>query len=247
MRNILITGGSRGIGRATALAAAARGWSCAINYRADAAAAREVVEAVRAAGARAVAIHGDVSDEAQVSRMFAIARAELGPLTGVVANAGIVAPSMPLADMDAERLKRMFDTNVLGAYLTAREAARALSLSRGGEGGAIVLVSSIAARLGSPFEFVDYAGSKAALDTLAVGLGKELAGEGVRVNTVRPGLIDTEIHASGGDPERGRRLGATTPMGRPGRAGEVAEAIIWLLSDAAAYVTGSVLDVAGGR
>jgi NAD(P)-dependent dehydrogenase (short-subunit alcohol dehydrogenase family) len=194
-----------------------------------------------------VLVQGDVSVEADVVEMFRAARAELGVVTGVVVNAGIVAPSQRLAEMSADRLRRMFEINVLGAYLVAREAARTLPSGAGGAGGSIVLVSSAAARLGSPFEYVDYAGSKAALDTLAIGLAKELAGEGVRVNSVRPGLIETDIHASGGQPDRARRLGVQTPMGRPGLPEEVAEAIVWLLSDAASYVTGSILDVSGGR
>ncbi len=218
-----------------------------MNYLSNQGAADRTVGDVLAAGVRATALRGDVSVEADVLAMFDAAAVEIGPLTGVVINAGAVAPSMPLADMDAGRLKRMFEVNVLGAYLCAREAARRLSTRRGGPGGSIVLVSSAAARLGSPFEYVDYAGAKAALDTLAIGLAKELAREGVRVNAVRPGLIETEIHASGGQPDRAQRLGAETPMGRPGRAEEVAEAIVWLLSDASSYTTGAVLDVAGGR
>ncbi len=178
--------------------------------------------------------------------MFATAQADLGPLQGVVVNAGITAPAMQLADMTAERLQKMFQVNVLGAYLCAREAARALSRSRGGKGGSVVLVSSGAARYGSPGTYVDYAGSKAALDTLAIGLGKELGPEGVRVNSIRPGLIETEIHATTGDPDRARKLGAATPLGRAGRPEEIAAAIVWLLSDAASYVTASVLDVGGG-
>ena len=246
MDTVLITGASRGIGRATALLAAKRGWSVALNYRNDAQAAAETAAEVRRLGARATTIQGDVSREAEVVAMFAKAKADLGPLQGVVINAGITAPAMRLADMSAERLERMFRVNVFGAYLCAREAARALSRSRGGDGGSIVLVSSGAARLGSPGTYVDYAGSKAALDTLAIGLGKELGAEGVRVNGVRPGLIETEIHATTGDPDRARKLGGATPLGRAGAPGEIAEAIVWLLSDAASYVTGSVLDATGG-
>ncbi|MES1975457.1 MAG: SDR family oxidoreductase [Pseudomonadota bacterium] len=247
MASVLITGGARGIGRATALLAAERGWSVAVNYLSDRGAADRTVNEVRAAGVRATALRGDVSVEADVLAMFDAAAAGIGSLTGVVINAGAVAPAMPLADMDAGRLKRMFEVNVLGAYLCAREAARRLSTRRGGPGGSIVLVSSAAARLGSPFEYVDYAGAKAALDTLAIGLAKELGREGVRVNAVRPGLIETEIHASGGQPDRAQRLGAETPLGRPGRAEEVAEAIMWLLGNASSYTTGAILDVAGGR
>ncbi|MGO8831711.1 MAG: SDR family oxidoreductase, partial [Roseiarcus sp.] len=171
----------------------------------------------------------------------------LGPLDGVVVNAGVVAPPARLADISVERLKRVFDVNILGAYVCARAAARRLSRSRGGKGGSIVLVSSAASRLGGAGSYVDYAGSKGAIDTLALGLSKELGPEGVRVNAIRPGLIETDIHASGGEPDRARRLGAATPLGRPGAADEVGEAIVWLLGDAASYVSGAILDVAGGR
>ena len=246
MGTVLITGGSRGIGRATALLAADHGWSVAINYRNDARAAAETAAEVRKRGAHATTIRGDVSLESDVIGMFAQAQEDLGSLQGVVINAGITAPAMRLADMTAERLQRMFQVNVLGAYLCAREAARALSRSRGGKGGSVVLVSSGAARIGSPGTYVDYAGSKAALDTLAMGLGKELGPEGVRVNSVRPGLVETEIHATTGDPDRARKLGSATPLARAGRPEEIAEAIVWLLSDAASYVTASVLDVSGG-
>ncbi len=246
MNTVLITGASRGIGRATALLAADRGWPVAINYRDDARAAADTAAEVRRRGARATTIRGDVSQESDVVTMFAKAKADLGPLQGVVINAGITAPAMRLADMSAERLRRMFDVNVLGAYLCAREAARAMSRSRGGQGGCVVLVSSGAARFGSPGTYVDYAGSKAALDTLAIGLGKELGPEGIRVNSLRPGLVETTIHATTGDPDRARKLGGETPLGRPGKPEEIAEAIVWLLSEAASYVTGSVIDVSGG-
>lgn len=247
MKAVLVTGASRGIGRATAILAGARGWSIGVNYAADARAADITAAAVREAGGRAVTLTGDVSREADVLSVFDAAEAQLGPLDGVVVNAGIVAPKLPLADMDADRLRRMFEVNVLGAYLTAREGARRLGRDRGGRGGSIVLVSSAAARLGSPGEYVDYAGSKAALDALAVGLSKELGPQGVRVNSVRPGLIETDIHASGGQPDKAQRLGTQMPIGRPGKPEEVAEAIVWLLSDAASYTTGAILDVAGGR
>lgn len=246
METVLITGASRGIGRATALLAAERGWSVAVNYRDDARAAAETAAEVQKRGARAITIRGDVSVETDVVAMFAQAQADLGPIQGVVINAGITASAMRLADMSAQRLRKMFEVNVLGAYLCAREAARALSRSRGGKGGSVVLVSSGAARSGSPGTYVDYAGSKAALDTLAVGLAKELGPEGIRVNSLRPGMIETGIHAATGEPDRARKLGATAPLGRPGRPEEIAAAIIWLLSDAASYVTGSVLDVSGG-
>jgi NAD(P)-dependent dehydrogenase (short-subunit alcohol dehydrogenase family) len=247
MKTIFITGGTRGIGRATALLCARRGWSVALNYMRDAGAAQETEREATAAGGNAVTLRGDVAAENDVIAMFGEAEAKLGRLDGVVINAGIVAPSLPLADMDSARLKRMFEVNVYGAYLCARESARRLSRDRGGKGGSIVLVSSVASRLGSPFEYVDYAGSKAAVDALAIGLAKELAPQGVRVNAVRPGVIETDIHASGGQPDRAKRLGATMPMGRAGRPEEVAEAILWLLSDGASYTTGAILDVAGGR
>jgi NAD(P)-dependent dehydrogenase (short-subunit alcohol dehydrogenase family) len=245
MRNVLITGASRGIGRASALLCGARGWSVAINYVRDADAARATALEVEAAGGRAFPIQGDVSIESDVLSLFDTAERQFGRLDGVVVNSGIVAPPLPLAEMSAERLKRIFDVNVYGAYLCAREAAR--RLSSGQSGGSIVLVSSAATRLGSPFEYVDYAGSKAPMDTLAIGLSKELGPKGIRVNAVRPGLIVTDIHASAGQPDRAQRLGAATPIGRPGRAEEVAEAIVWLLSEASSYVSGAILDVAGGR
>jgi NAD(P)-dependent dehydrogenase (short-subunit alcohol dehydrogenase family) len=244
---ILVTGASRGIGRATARLAGARGWSVGVNYRGDEAAAAQAVAEVEAAGGRAIAIQGDVASEADVVAMFDATERAFGRLDGLVNNAGIVAPASHIADMSAERLRRMFDVNVLGAFFCAREAARRLSTSRGGRGGAIVNVSSVAARLGSPFEYIDYASSKGAIDSMTIGLAKELAGEGVRVNAVRPGLTETDIHASGGEPDRAWRLGKTTPLGRPGRPEEIAEAIVWLLSDAASYTTGALLDVTGGR
>lgn len=246
-KTILITGASRGIGRSAAVLAGQRGWSVGVNYASNRAAAEEVVELVEKAGGRAAAIQGDVALEADVLAMFDRAEQAFGPLDGVVANAGIVGPKQLLAEMSVERMRRMFEVNVLGAYLCAREAARRLSTSLGGRGGSLVLVSSVAARLGSPFEYIDYAGSKAAVDTLALGLSKELGAEGVRVNAVRPGVTETDIHASGGQPDRAQRVGALTPFGRAGRPEEVAEAIVWLLSDASSYVSGALLDVSGGR
>jgi NAD(P)-dependent dehydrogenase (short-subunit alcohol dehydrogenase family) len=247
MKAILITGASRGIGRAAALLAGARGWSVAVNYADNRQAAEETAGGVRSAGGQAAIMQGDVSSEADVIAMFDAAERAFGPLDGVVVNAGIIAPGMPLAEMSAERMRRIFEVNVLGAYLCAREAARRLPKSKNGKGGSIVLMSSVAARLGAPFEYVDYAGSKAALDALTIGLMKELGPEGVRVNAVRPGLIETDIHASAGAPDRAARLGVTAPLGRAGTAAETGEAIIWLLSDASSYVTGAILDVAGGR
>ncbi|WP_343657693.1 SDR family oxidoreductase [Paraburkholderia caribensis] len=244
---VLITGASRGIGRATARMLGAHGWSVGVNYATNEAAARQTAAEVGRAGGHARLIAGDVADEAQVIAMFDAVEHAFGRIDALVNNAGIVAPSMPLANMDATRLKRMFDVNVYGAYLCAREASRRMSKDRGGHGGVIVNVSSAASRLGSPNEYVDYAGSKGAVDTMTIGLAKELGPQGIRVNAVRPGLIDTDIHASGGRPDRAAVLGVQTPLGRPGTADEVAEAIVWLLSDASSYVTGALLDVSAGR
>ncbi|MSP48108.1 MAG: SDR family oxidoreductase [Alphaproteobacteria bacterium] len=244
---ILVTGGSRGIGRAAARLAGAHGWSVGVNYAGNAEAAARTVAEVEAGGGRAIAIQGDVSVESQVIAMFDAVTSAFGRLDGLVNNAGIIAPIQPLVEMSVDRLRRIFEVNILGAYLCAREAARRMSRSRGGRGGAIVNVSSVAARLGSPNEFVDYAGSKGALDTFTIGLSKELGPEGIRVNAVRPGLIDTEIHAAAGRPDRAAALGKTMPLGRAGTAEEVGEAIVWLLDDASSYVSGSILDVAGGR
>lgn len=245
-KTILITGASRGIGRAAAILAGQKGWSVGVNYVGNKAAADEVVAAVMAAGGKAKAIQGDVASEADVIAMFRQTE-ELGPLDGLVVNAGIVAPASKLMDIDTERLKRMFDVNILGAYVCAREGVRRMARSRGGKGGSIVILSSAAARLGGPSEYVDYAGSKGAMDTLTIGLSKEVGSEGIRVNAIRPGLIETDIHASGGQPDRAQRLGVMAPLGRPGTADEVGESIVWLLSDAASYVTGALLDVTGGR
>lgn len=246
-KTIVVTGGSRGIGRAVAVGVGALGWSVGVGYREDRAAADATVAAVERAGGRAVALAGDVSVEADVMSLFDRTEKALGRLDGAVVNAGIVGPPLPLAEMSEARLRRTIEVNIVGALLSAREAARRLSVSRGGGGGSIVLVSSAAARLGSPGEYVDYAASKGAVDTLCLGLARELARDGVRVNAVRPGVIDTDIHASGGQPDRPERLAPSIPIGRPGTAEEVAQAIVWLLGDDASYTTGALLDVTGGR
>ena len=246
MSAMLVTGGSRGIGAAVCRLAGSAGWSVAVNYAQDRAAAEAVVEDVRAAGGQAAAVQGDVAREEDVAAMYDAAEA-LGPVTAVVVNAGIVGQVSAVADMATDRIRRLFDVNVLGAFLTAREAARRMPVDRGGPGGAIVIVSSAAARLGAPGEFVDYAASKGAMDTLTLGLAKELGPAGVRVNAVRPGLIETEIHASAGAPERVARLVGNVPMGRAGSAEEVAQAILWLAGADASYVSGALLDIGGGR
>jgi len=240
----LITGASRGIGAATALLCAERGYDLALNYARDEASALALAEQIRAMGRRALLVRADVSQEAEVLRMFAAVDAELGPLTALVNNAGIVAPAARLEQMTAERMRRAFEVNVLGSLLCAREAVRRMSRSHGG---AIVNVSSRAAQLGSPGVYVDYAASKGAIDTFTVGLARELAGEGIRVNGVRPGIIDTDIHAGGGLGAQLPGVVAGLPMARMGTAQEVAQAIVWLLSDAASYTTGALLDVSGGR
>jgi NAD(P)-dependent dehydrogenase (short-subunit alcohol dehydrogenase family) len=244
---VLITGGSRGIGAATAMLAAERGWDVAVNYARDADAANGVVAAVRGAGRRALAVQADVADEAQVLAMFERVDRELPPLEALVNNAGIVDVATRVDELTVARLARMFGTNVIGSIVCAREAVRRLSTKHGGTGGAIVNVSSAAARLGAPGQYVDYASSKGAIDTFTVGLAREVATEGVRVNAVRPGVIDTEIHAAGGEPDRARRLAPIIPMQRAGTAREIATAIVWLLSAEASYTTGSIIDVSGGR
>lgn len=244
---LLVTGGSRGIGAATARLAARQGWAVAVNYRGNSLAADEVVRDIRAAGGSAITVQADVADEAQVLRMFEKVDAKLGRLNGLVNNAGVVDVSARVDEMSLARWRRMFDINVIGSLLCAREAVRRMSTRHGGEGGAIVNLSSAAARLGSPGQYVDYAAAKGAIDAFTIGLAKEVAGEGIRVNAVRPGLIETEIHASGGLPNRVKDLQHQVPMQRGGTAEEVAQAIVWLLSDAASYTTMSLIDVSGGR
>ena len=244
---LLVTGAGRGIGAATAQLAARSGWSVAVNYATNSLAADEVVRAIRADGATAMAVQADVSDEAQMLAMFKKIDAKLGPLSGLVNNAGVVDMSARLDEMSVARWRRMFDINVIGSMLCAREAVKRMSTRHGGEGGGIVNVSSAASRLGSPGQYVDYAAAKGAIDAFTIGLAKEVATEGIRVNAVRPGLIDTDIHASGGLPSRVKDLQHLVPMQRGGSAEEVAQAIVWLLSDASSYTTMSLLDVSGGR
>lgn len=244
---LLVTGGSRGIGAATALLAAQQGYAVAVNYADKAQAAEQVVQQIRAAGGEAFAVLADVADETQVLAMFTAIDAQLGRLTALVNNAGVLDVAARVDQMTLVRLRRMFDINILGSFLCAREAVKRMSTRHGGSGGAIVNVSSVAARLGSPGLFVDYAASKGAIDSFTAGLAREVAAEGIRVNGVRPGIIDTDIHASGGQPERARQMAPQVPMQRAGSALEVAQAIVWLLSEQASYCTGATLDVTGGR
>ncbi len=244
---VLITGAGRGIGAAVARLAAERGYAVCVNYRSDRAAAEAVVGAIAAAGGTAIAVQADVSLEAEVLRLFSQVDARLGRISALVNNAGILLGQSRVEDMDAARIHRVFATNVIGSFLCAREAVRRMSCRHGGRGGTIVNLSSRAARLGAPGEYVDYAASKAAVDTLTVGLAKEVAAEGIRVNAVSPGIIETGIHASGGDPDRVLRMRAGIPMQRGGHADEVANAVLWLISEEASYTTGASIDVAGGR
>ncbi|WP_395317727.1 SDR family oxidoreductase [Variovorax sp. UC74_104] len=244
---LLITGGGRGIGAATALLAASRGYAVAVNYATNSLAADEVVRTIRDGGGNAMAVQADVGDEAQVLAMFQKVDARFGRLTALVNNAGVVDVTARVDEMSFARLERMFRINVIGSFICAREAVRRMSTRYGGSGGAIVNISSGAARLGSPGQYVDYAASKGAIDTFTIGLAKEVAEEGIRVNAVRPGLIDTEIHASGGLPDRAFELAPTVPMKRTGTAEEIAGAILWLLSPEASYTTTALLDVTGGR
>ena len=244
---VLITGASRGIGAATALLAARQGYAVAVNYTANSLAADEVVRQIRQAGGQAMAVQADVAVEAQVVAMFEKVDAKFGRLSALVNNAGVVDQTTRVEAITLQRLQRMFEVNVFGAFLCAREAVRRMSTRHGGSGGAIVNVSSAAARLGSPGQYVDYAAAKGAIDTFTLGLAREVAAEGIRVNAVRPGIIDTDIHASGGLPDRVRDLAPQVPMQRAGSAEEVAASIVWLLGDGASYTTGALLDVAGGR
>jgi NAD(P)-dependent dehydrogenase (short-subunit alcohol dehydrogenase family) len=244
---VLITGGSRGIGAATALAAARGGWDVALNYRSDLHSARAVQALIQGQGRQAWLLPGDVADEAQVLAVFVQLDALKRPVRALVNNAGVVDVAQRVDEMSAARVQRMFAVNVMGSFACAREALRRMSRRHGGQGGVIVNLSSAAARLGSPGQYVDYAAAKAAIDTFTLGLAREVAAEGVRVNAVRPGIIDTDIHASGGQPQRAQQLAPQVPMQRAGSADEVAQAIVWLMSDAASYCTGAILDVSGGR
>jgi len=244
---IIVTGGSRGIGAAVARQAGQRGWNVVVNFANNERAAGETVAAVEKAGGKALAVRGDVASEADVTALFAAAAAAFGTIDGVVNNAGVVAPAAQVADQSLERWRRLIDINIVGSWLVAREGVRRMAKSRGGQGGSIVNISSAAARLGGAGEYVDYASTKGAIDAFTLGLAREVGGDGVRVNAVRPGVTETDIHASGGEPGRAARIGSTTPFGRAGTADEVAAAVIWLLSDEASYVSGAILDVSGGR
>ncbi|MFS4550005.1 SDR family oxidoreductase [Comamonas resistens] len=244
---VLITGGRRGIGAATALQAAAKGWDVVIGFNSDQKAADAVVAQITEMGRHAMAVQADIGCEDQIRRLFAVVDVQFGQLNAFVNNAGIVDSATTVAELTGELLERMFRINTIGAFLCAREAVLRMSTTRGGHGGAIVNVSSIAARLGAPRQYVDYAASKGAMDVMTLGLAKEVAAEGIRVNAVRPGLIDTDIHASGGQPDRVRRLAPGVPMQRGGTAVEVANAIVWLMSDESPYTTGSLLEISGGN
>lgn len=242
MKVMIVTGGGRGIGAATARLAAERGYAVAINYRKDANAAEKLARQIKG-----IAVQGDVASEADVVRLFRTVDEKLGRVTALVNNAGIVDRGMRVEAMSAERIQRMLAVNVTGSFLCAREAVKRMSTRQGGSGGAIVNLSSVAARLGGSGEYVDYAASKGAIDTFTLGLAKEVGPEGIRVNAVRPGVIRTEIHLTSGDPGRVERIGASAPLGRAGEAEEIARAIVWLASDEASYITGALLDIAGGR
>lgn len=243
----LVTGGSRGIGAATSRLLAQQNYSVCINYKSSSEAAKDLLDEIKAKGGEAIAVQSDISDESQVIQLFETIESELGTITALVNNAGILFQQMCLEDISADRLERVFKTNVTGSFLCCREAVKRMSFAHGGVGGSIVNVSSLASVTGSPFEYVDYAASKGAIDALTKGLAKEVAAQGIRVNCVRPGFIETDMHASGGEPDRVERLSPSIPMQRGGKPEEVAEAICWLLSDAASYITGSFTDIAGGR
>lgn len=242
----VVTGGSRGIGRAAALAAAKRGYKVVVGYASNESAAREVVSQIEASNGKAIAVKCDVGVEADIVNLFKKAD-EFGKLGALINNAGVVDKTARVDEMSAERLGRMMNINIVGSILCAREAVKRMSTKHGGEGGVIVNLSSVAATLGSPGLYVDYAASKGAIDTFTVGLAREVSAEGIRVNAIRPGLIDTDIHASGGEPGRAQKLAHTVPMKRVGTADEVANAVVWLMSDEASYVTGTIFDVSGGR
>jgi len=246
-RTVLVTGGGRGIGAATSLLCARHGWAVAVNYASGETAAAAIVAQIRAAGGTALAVQADVSDEAQVLAMFATLDRELPPLGALVNNAGVVDVQARVDVMSLPRLQRMFAINVFGSFLCAREALKRLSTKHGGHGGAIVNLSSAASRIGAPGQYVDYAAAKGAIDVFTMGLAKEVALEGVRVNAVRPGIIETDIHASGGLPDRAKQMAPLVPMQRAGSAEEVAQAVLWLMSEASSYTTGSIVDVTGGR
>ncbi len=246
-RVMLITGASRGIGAATARLAAHRGYALCLNYHQRADAANAALEQVRGLGVTAIAVQADVADETQVLHMFEAIDREFGRLDVLVNNAGMLEQQMRLEQMDAARWTRVLGANVIGSFLCAREAIKRMSTRHGGRGGAIVNLSSVAARLGAPGEYIDYAAAKGAIDSMTLGLAKEVASEGIRVNAVRPGVIQTDIHAAGGEPDRVERVKASVPMGRGGQAEEIAEAILWLASEQASYTSGALLDVAGGR
>jgi NAD(P)-dependent dehydrogenase (short-subunit alcohol dehydrogenase family) len=243
---VIVTGGGRGIGRATALAAAERGYRVCVGYASNQAAAQAVVSAITAKGGKAIAVKCDVGNEKDILGLFKAADG-LGTLGALVNNAGIIGTTSRVDEMSAERIQRMMAINVTGSILCAREAVKRMSTRHGGKGGVIVNLSSVAAKLGAPNTYVDYAASKGAIDSFTLGLGYEVAGEGIRVAAIRPGLIDTEIHASGGEPDRAHRLSHMVPMKRVGSASEIASAIVWLMSDDASYVTSAILDVSGGR
>ena len=246
-RTVLVTGGGRGIGAATSWLAAQRGWAVAVNYTHGSAAAQGMVARIREAGGAALAVQADVADEAQVLAMFEAIDQQMPPLGALVNNAGVVDAQARVDVITVQRLQRMFAINVFGSFVCAREAVKRMSTTHGGPGGCIVNLSSAAARLGAPGTYVDYAAAKGAIDVFTMGLAKEVAAEGIRVNAVRPGIIATEIHASGGTPDRAEQMAPLVPMQRAGSAEECAEAILWLMSDASSYTTGSIVDVTGGR